>query len=137
MYIGYDIKNGIKYAKICKSQRINGKIKTTQTSLGRVIDEKNHLYQNRKRGIFTYDINTQTYNTPNPTTIIPTIKRKNTQEKLILDFGDTYFVDHYINKIGLTPAINTLKYNNQDSIKALLHILYPVQQGKLQRNGMV
>ena len=120
MYIGYDKKNGNKYAKICKSERDNGKVKTTQISLGRVIDEKNHIYQSRKRGIFTYDINTQTYSTPNPTTIIPIIKRKNTQEKLILDFGDTHFTNQYLNKIGLTPAINTLKYANQDSIKALL-----------------
>ncbi|MDR1992935.1 MAG: transposase [Nitrososphaerota archaeon] len=120
MYIGYDIKNGIKYAKICKSQRINGKVKTTQTSLGRVIDEKNNIYQNRKQGIFTYDINTGIYSTLDPTTITPTIKRKNTQEKQILDFGDAFFVDCYINKIGLTSAIKTLKYANQDSIKTLL-----------------
>ena len=39
MYIGYDIKNGIKYAKLCKSTRVNGKVKTEQKSLGRVLDE--------------------------------------------------------------------------------------------------
>jgi hypothetical protein len=37
MYIGYDIKNGVKYAKICSSKRIDGKVKTTQQSLGKVV----------------------------------------------------------------------------------------------------
>ena len=43
MYIGYDIKNGIKYAKLCKSMRIDGKVKTIQKSLGRVLDEANGI----------------------------------------------------------------------------------------------
>ncbi|MXI86930.1 hypothetical protein GRZ57_09175 [Sphaerochaeta halotolerans] len=38
MYIGYDIKNGIKYAKICTGKRVNGKVVTSQKSLGRVLD---------------------------------------------------------------------------------------------------
>ena len=63
MYIGYDIKSGIKYAKICKSDIINGKVKATQNSLGRVINEKAGIYSNRKLGIFTYDVTTDTYGT--------------------------------------------------------------------------
>ena len=61
MYIGYDIKNGVKYAKICKSYREGGKVKTKQVSLGRVVDEKAGIYRNRKRGVFTYDLKTDTY----------------------------------------------------------------------------
>jgi hypothetical protein len=61
MYIGYDVKGGIKYAKICKSQRVDGKVKTTQVSLGRVIDEEAGIYANRRLGVFTYDIATDTY----------------------------------------------------------------------------
>ena len=98
MYLGYDIKSGIKYAKICKSDRVNGRVKTTQYSLGRVIDEKAGIYSNRKLGIFTYDITTDTYGIPDPSAVIPVIKRKNTVEKLILDFGDSFFLDLYIKK---------------------------------------
>ena len=32
MYIAYDIKNGIEYAKICTGKRIDGKVKTSQKS---------------------------------------------------------------------------------------------------------
>jgi hypothetical protein len=41
------VKGGAKYAKICKSERIDGKVKTTQVSLGRVIDEKAGIYKSR------------------------------------------------------------------------------------------
>ena len=120
MYIGYDVKNGIKYAKICKSDRINGKVKTTQISLGRVIDEKEGIYKNRERGVFTYDINTDTYGVPDSSVIIPVIKRKDNIEKLILDFGDAFFINQYITIQGLWDAIEALDYGNHDSVKALL-----------------
>ena len=120
MYIGYDVKGGVKYAKICKSERIGGKVKTTQVSLGRVIDEKAGIYTNRKLGVFTYDIDTDTYGTPDPSAVIPVIKRKNTVEKLVLDFGDAFFVDQYITRIGLRKAAEAMKYGNHDSVKALL-----------------
>ncbi|MDR1487470.1 MAG: hypothetical protein LBT62_05700, partial [Deltaproteobacteria bacterium] len=80
MYIGYDVKSGVKYAKICKSERVDGKVKTTQVSLGRVIDEDAGIYRNRRLGVFTYDIATDTYGSPNPSAVIPVIKRRNTAE---------------------------------------------------------
>jgi hypothetical protein len=120
MYIGYDVKSGVKYAKICKSERVNGKVKTTQTSLGRVIDEAAGIYQNRKRGVFTYDVATDTYGTPATSAAIPVIKRKNAIEKLVLDFGDAFFVDRYMTKIGLASAVSAMKYGNHDSVKAIL-----------------
>ena len=120
MYIGYDVKNGVKYAKICKSERVDGKVKTTQVSLGRVIDEDAGIYKNRRLGVFTYDIANDTYGSPDPSVVIPVIRRKNTSEKLVLDFGDTFFVDQYITRIGLKPAIAAMKYGNHDSVNALL-----------------
>jgi hypothetical protein len=120
MYIGYDVKNGIRYAKICRSVRVDGQVKTTQVSLGRVIDEKTGVYKNRKLGVFTYDLATGTYGAPDPSTVIPVIKRKNSKEKLILDFGDAFFVDQYIMRIGLGPAVAAMEYGNHDSVKALL-----------------
>jgi len=120
MYIGYDVKNGVKYAKICQSERKEGKVKTKQISLGRVIEEGAGIYKNRKRGVFTYDVETNTYGTPEAKVNIPVIRRKNGVEKLIIDFGDAYFVDQYIARIGMRPAIEALKYGNGDTVKALL-----------------
>jgi hypothetical protein len=117
MYIGYDVKNGTKYAKICSSERINGKVKTTQQSLGRVIDEENGIYQNRKRGIFTYSISTGEYGNPDPALITAVSGWK--KEQLILDFGDAYFLDTFIKMKGLDRVIESIGYGNIDSVWAL------------------
>ena len=120
MYIGYDKKNGCEYAQICKSERINGKVKTTQVPLGRVIDKQAGIYRNRARGVFTYDLATDTYGTPDSSVVIPVIKRSNAKEKLILDFGNSFFMSQYITQIGMDPAIDALKYGNHDSVRAML-----------------
>ena len=131
MYICYDVKGGVRYAKICRSERVSG---TSLVSLSRVIDENAGIYQNRKRGVFTYNIVTDTYGTPDPS--IPVIKRKNTMEKLILDFGDSFFLDHYITRIGLKAAIEAMKYGNDDSVKALLLLyVFAIWQMTTQLNG--
>ncbi len=119
--IGYDIKSGIKYAKITISKRIDGKVVTEQTHLGRVLDEKKGIYQNRERGIFTYDLETDTYGKPPATYIPPLLKRKGSHENLILDFGDTFFLSEYIKLKGLQPSIDALSYGNPDTLYAMIY----------------
>lgn len=120
MYIGYDKRNGCEYAKICKSERINGKVKTTQVPLGRVIDKARGIYRNRARGVFTYDLATDTYGVPDSSIAIPVTRRSNSKEKLILDFGNSFFLSRYITRIGMDPAVNAMQYGNRDSIRAML-----------------
>jgi hypothetical protein len=120
MYLGYDIKNGVKYAKICSSKRDGDKVISTQKSLGRVLDEKRGIYRNRERGIFTYDVKTDTYGKVDPS-FVPKIARKGAREKLILDFGDSYFLEAFILKNGLEPSIQALSYGNPDTVKAMVH----------------
>ena len=118
MYIGYDVKNGVKYAKLCKSTRVNGKVKTEQKSLGRVLDEGKGIYQSRERGIFTYDLTTDTYGIPD-SAAIPVVRRSKS-EKLILDFGDSWFLEQYIQKKKLDKVIDAIDYGNNDSVRALI-----------------
>ena len=118
MYIGYDVKNGIKYAKLCKSTRINGKVKTEQKSLGRVLDESKGIYQSRERGIFTYDLQTDSYGVPDSAQI-PAVRRSG-REKLILDFGDAWFLDSFIRKKKLDKVIDAIDYGNNDSVRAII-----------------
>jgi hypothetical protein len=119
--IGYDVKNGIKYAKITVSKRINGQVRTEQTHLGRVLDEKRGIYQNKERGVFTYDPTTDTYDKPPASFVPPRIKRKGSREKLILDFGDSFFLAEYIRIKGLRNVIDALSYGNPDTLHAMVH----------------
>lgn len=125
MYLGYDIKNGVKYARICSSRREGKKVISTQKNLGKVLDEKRGIYQNRERGIFTYDITSDTYGTVDPSFVLE-LAGKGAKEKLILDFGDSYFLDAFIRKSGLEPSIMALGYENSDTLKAMVHyyVLY-------------
>ena len=120
MYLGYDIKNGVKYAKICSSRRVGDKVITNQKSLGRVLDEKRGIFRNKERGVFTYDIDTDTYGKADPS-FVPKAARKDAKAKLILDFGDSYFLDAFIRSKCLGPCIKALGYGNPDTVKAMVH----------------
>ena len=118
MYIGYDIKNGVSYAKICESHRINGKVVIKQKSLGRVLDKEKGIYKNRERGVFTYDVKTNTYGVPESATVPRVVSPKS--EKLILDFGDSWFLDKYVKSKGMDKVIDQIDYGNNDSVRALI-----------------
>lgn len=119
MYIAYDMKNGVKYAKVCSGKRVGGKVVTSQKSLGRVVDEAKGIYHNREYGFFTYDLETGTC-TKVSDPDIPPIRRKNRKEKLILDFGDAWFIDSFIRDIGLWDSIGKLSYGNSDTVRAMV-----------------
>ena len=119
MYIGYDVKKGVKYAKLCTSRREGGRVVSTQVNLGRVVDEQRGVYMNRKRGMFTYDLATNTYG-PAPADAVAPTPRVNARESLILDFGDAFFLNSYARAKGLAPAVDALGYGNRDSVWALL-----------------
>ena len=67
---------GLQYAQICKSERIDGKVKATQVSLGGVIDKKADICKIANFDVFTYDINTDIYGRPD---IISKCNQKNAQ----------------------------------------------------------
>ncbi len=46
MPIGYDMKKGVEYGKICCSHWIDGKDKKTYVNLGRVIDKEKLIFKN-------------------------------------------------------------------------------------------
>jgi hypothetical protein len=119
MYIAYDVKGGVEYAKVCISKR-NGK-KTTKNyiNLGRVIDKEHHIYKNRKQGVFTYCIEDNTYDKPNSTVVLPDIPLRR-REKLLLDFGDTFFLYSYLQKSGLAALIEAIEYGNPDTLYSMI-----------------
>jgi len=117
MYIAYDIKKGIKYAKLCISTRDGENILKNFTYLGRVLDKERGIYQSRERGVFTYDLSTNTYGKQPAEFVPPKTRRK---ESLILDFGDVFFLDSFIRAKGLRPTIDAIGYGNPDTFYAMI-----------------
>jgi hypothetical protein len=119
-YISYDIKNGIEYAKLCFSKRNGKNVDKTYKNLGRVIDKEKHIFRNRELGVYTYDPESGAIGSPDASVVLPSNGRFR-QEKLILDFGDSYFLDEFMKQDGLCNAIDAVKYGNRDTLYAMLH----------------
>jgi hypothetical protein len=118
VFIAYDIKNGIEYAKLCVSTRDGDNVTKDYTNLGRVLDRERGIYKNRERGVFTYDLATNTYARA-PTEFVPPAT-SNRKELLILDFGDVFFLDWFLRVKTLQPAIDAIGYGNPDTLYAMI-----------------
>jgi hypothetical protein len=119
MYIAYDKKHGIEYAKLCMSKR-NGKATSKDyINLGRVLDKERGIYQNRERGVFTYQISDNTYGKPDVSFVAPH-RNQYLKEKLILDFGDAFFLNQFIIQSGMKDAIDAIDYGNPDTLYSMI-----------------
>ena len=117
MFIAYDVKNGIEYAKLCVSTRNGENVDKDYTNLGRVLDRERGIYRNRERGVFTYDLASNAYGKAPAEYVPPAVGRK---ELLILDFGDSFFLDWFVRAKALRPAIDAMGYGNPDTLYAMI-----------------
>lgn len=124
MYINYNTINGIEYGTATSSIRKGSKIsKGEQIYLGRVIDKERGIFKSRERGLFVYDLKTNTFSSVSPDFEMPKIQRKTKYSKrpaLIVSFGDVFLLDEYLKKSGFTKAVNAIAYRNLDTLHALL-----------------
>ena len=90
-YIHYDQKsNGVIYASLYESFRDKGKVKTRRVeNLGRVIDKNNNIFC--QNGI-TYQYVLGEGRREVPPSVLPSEPVVPESEKLILDFGDAWFL---------------------------------------------
>lgn len=120
MYIEFFTVNGHEYARTRRSVREGSAVKHDKgVSLGRVLDKKRLIFQNRSKGVFQYDRNTGEF-LPPPEDFGLKVVRRNARESLIVDFGNAYFIDKYIERVGLRSVFNAVGYGNMDSFYALL-----------------
>ena len=62
MYINYNTVNGIEYGTLTSSVRNGSRVgKSDQVYLGRVVDKEKGIFKNRTRGLFTYDLATNSF----------------------------------------------------------------------------
>ena len=117
-YIHYDQKpNGITYACVYESYREKGRVKTRRTeNLGRVIDKEKGLFS-QKGVVFQYTLETGRKDTPDA---FPEERIVPEQEKLILDFGDSWFLKQYLLKQSFYSCIAEALPDEKDTILALI-----------------
>lgn len=107
-----------------KSVRVGDKIsKPDQIYLGKVIDKAKNIFWTRERGYFTFDPSTQTFGEPVKEDIpTPEFKAdlRTKQNPVIVDFGDSFFLDGLIEGIGYGEVLNSIPYQNRDTLYAML-----------------
>ena len=123
MYINYKTVGGIEYGTAMKSVRTGSKVsKDTPVYLGRVIDKEKSIFKSRERGIFSYNVVSNTFEAVPAEYIEPDLQRKTkypVRPKLIVSFGDLYLLDKYVNKCGFISAIEATHFRNKDTLLAL------------------
>lgn len=124
MYINYNTVNGIEYGTVTNSVRNGAKVgKGDQIYLGRVIDKEKGIFKNRKRGLFVYDLENNSYSPVPADYEMPKLERKTKYPKrptLIVSFGDIFLLDEFLKKSGLMNAVDAIAYKNLDTLHALL-----------------
>jgi hypothetical protein len=108
-FIRYEIKNGVEYASVYKARRVGAKKTNDIEYLGRVINKEKGIYKNRERGVFTFSLGNGIVEQQ------PIIN-----EKLILDFGDSFLLNEIIKKAGLKSLIEKVFPGISDTVLALL-----------------
>ena len=121
MHISYNVRNGIEYATLVASRRSGKTVVKDYTWLGRVLDRERGIYRSRKRGVFTYDLATDTYGSAPAESVAPATDIRRDRELMTLDFGDAFFLDWFIRTKGLLPAIDATGYGGSDTLYAMIH----------------
>jgi hypothetical protein len=122
-YIRYQTKasNGKKYATFCPADRRHG---GTDTYLGIVIDEKEGVFYNRNGGYFRFTIEGgRTELTSDEAEYIDFVRKRSdatTEKRLILDFGDAWFLDHVMEESDLKELFENVLPNESDTLLSLI-----------------
>jgi len=108
-FIRYESKNGVEYASLYKARREGGKKINDIEWLGRVIDKEKGIFKSRERGTFLFTLKSGAVE------YLPPV-----QEKLILDFGDSYFLNVMLINSGFMDLLERIFGNSADTVASLV-----------------
>lgn len=124
MHIAYTTKNGVEYAALATSTRNGNDVRKTYINLVRVIDKEYGIFKSRERGIFHYDLENDTYSEPDySVSSVPTEYSEPLEagtERMILDFGDAFFLDAYEKSSDFTSVLDCISGSNGDTLRAMV-----------------
>jgi len=110
-FIHYDHKNGIEYATIHYPMRVNGKKINKTQYLGKVIDKYQGIFKSRSKGVFKFTLE-DGYSEYELSVV-------DSEEKLILDFGDIFLLVENLKKTGIFDIIAETLPEAKDTIIAM------------------
>ncbi|WP_321004342.1 transposase [Eisenbergiella porci] len=123
-YIRYSVPNakGVIYATLVDSVRNGNKIEQKYiANLGRVVNRGEGIFKSRERGVYKFTLDGG-YSAAPPDAIPSdtTVTASAEKEKLILDFGDSYVLDQYIQTLPFYQAYQDMMPAERDTLFSLL-----------------
>ena len=135
--VGLFMPNGLEWPG--KSVREGGKIKKVgQIYLGKVHDIDKHIFWTKERGFYTFDPETQTFGEPDPAFIPAASTQPDNRRRVapvIVDFGDACFLDQLVRGIGYDVVLNSIPYQNRDTLNALIAYYILEQKANVHAEG--
>lgn len=122
MHIGYrKTSNGTVYATLSDPiYTENGKKDNRYTYLGKVIDKEKGIFWSKERGTFSFNLKEGGFLPPPLSEVTPQNLDNRVKPAPKLCFGDAFLVYEYIYKIGFLPVIESIPYENHDTLKSLI-----------------
>ena len=119
-YIRYITKsNGQEYASLADTARNGSKVKQGYLgNLGRVVDKEAGIFQSRERGLFRYTLDDGYCDLPSA--YLDKLGPKSKAERLILDFGDSYFLHQFLEMQAFRDAFYKILPGQLDSLLSLV-----------------
>jgi len=118
-FIRYEKKNGIEYASVYQAKRVGSKKINDIKWLGRVINKEKGIFKSREKGTFTFTLDGG---------IISDTNLPSANEKLILDFGDSYFLNEILERNRFKSLIKATFGDLADTVMSLI-FYRSLQQG--------
>ena len=123
MKLSYQTVGGNEYAKIpgTSYRDENGVVRKKDVIyLGRVVDREHFIFYNKDRGIYSYNPDTGEFGKADETYVsdLKTDGRK--KPVIILDFGDSFFVNSLLRSTGYDQVLNSVPYRNKDTLYAMV-----------------
>jgi len=117
-YIRYTVKTGgAEYAALAESVRNGVKVEQKYLeNLGRVVDKERGIFKSRERGLFCY--NDESGFSPLPENFSEAAFAE--KERLILDFGDSFFLNEFLNAQTFADAFRSIFDAKCDTLFALI-----------------
>ena len=120
MYLYYSTKGNHEYGYAGISADDPGEDRSP-VYLGRVLDKEKHIFKNNERGIFTYDVKTNSYGKPESGYLEPEFKDGRMKERpIMLHFGECFTVYTLLVESGMMKLIDGIPYNHQSAVRALI-----------------
>jgi hypothetical protein len=116
-FISISKRSSGSYGFYCRNTYVKeGKVFHDREYLGKIIDQDQNLFYNRKKGYFTFDL-VSGYGEVAPN-VVPELYAYPKLETL--HFGDIWMVDQVMKRLGLTEVLENLIPEAGDTVKALV-----------------